>query len=46
MAKLALPKTVKQALDDIAAARDTDTYMAEAKKTLDRLRHSSKTKGS
>ncbi len=36
MAKLAAPKTVKQALDEIAKQHATpDTYMAEAKKTLD-----------
>src|SRR5262249_12726417 len=36
MAKLAAPKTVKQALDDVAKQHATpDTYMAAAKKTLD-----------
>jgi uncharacterized protein (DUF885 family) len=36
MAKLAAPKTVKQALDDIAKQHATPaTYMAEAKKTLE-----------
>ncbi len=36
MAKIAAPKTVKQALDDIARQHATpDTYMAEAKKALD-----------
>lgn len=36
MAKLAAPKTVKQALDEIAQKHATpDTYMAEARKTLE-----------
>jgi uncharacterized protein (DUF885 family) len=36
MTKLAAPKTVKQALDDIARQHATpETYMAEAKKTLE-----------
>jgi uncharacterized protein (DUF885 family) len=36
MAKLAAPKTVKQALDEIAKQHATpDTYMAEAKKSLE-----------
>jgi uncharacterized protein (DUF885 family) len=36
MAKLAAPKTVKQALDDVAKQHATPaTYMAEAKKTLE-----------
>ena len=36
MAKLAAPRTVKQALDDIARQHATpDTYMAEAKRTLE-----------
>jgi uncharacterized protein (DUF885 family) len=36
MAKLAAPKTVKEALDEIARKHATpDTYMAEAKKTLE-----------
>ena len=36
MAKLAAPKTVKQALDDVARQHATpDTYMAEAKRTLE-----------
>jgi uncharacterized protein (DUF885 family) len=36
MAKLAAPRTVKQALDDIAREHATpDTYMAEAKRTLE-----------
>ncbi len=36
MARLAAPKDVKQALDDIARQHATpETYMAEAKKTLD-----------
>jgi uncharacterized protein (DUF885 family) len=36
MAKLAAPKTVKEALDEIAKQHATpDTYMAAAKKTLD-----------
>jgi uncharacterized protein (DUF885 family) len=36
MAKMAAPKSVKQALDDIARQHATpETYMAEARKTLD-----------
>jgi uncharacterized protein (DUF885 family) len=46
MAKLAAPKTVKQALDDIAARHATpDTYMAEARKDLDQAREFVRVKG-
>jgi uncharacterized protein (DUF885 family) len=46
MTKLAAPKTVKQALDDIAARHATpDTYMAEARKDLDQAREFVRAKG-
>ncbi len=39
MAKLAAPKTVKEALDDIARQHSTpDSYMADAKKTLEQAK--------
>jgi len=46
MGKLAAPKTVKQALDDIAARHATpDTYIAEARKNLDEAREFVRSKG-
>jgi len=46
MAKLAAPKTVKEALDDIAARHATpETYMAEASKDLDQAREFVRAKG-
>ena len=46
MGKLAAPRTVKQALDDIAARHATpDTYIAEARKNLDEAREFVRSKG-
>jgi len=46
MAKLAAPKSVRQALDDIAKRHATpDTYMAEARKTLEQATAFVKEKG-
>ncbi|HYR92328.1 MAG TPA: DUF885 domain-containing protein [Terriglobia bacterium] len=46
MAKLSAPKTVKQALDDIARKHSTpDTYMADARKTLEQATTFVKEKG-
>jgi uncharacterized protein (DUF885 family) len=46
MATLAAPKTVKQALDEIARKHATpDTYMAEAKKTLEQATEFVRDKG-
>jgi uncharacterized protein (DUF885 family) len=46
MARLAAPKTVRQALDDIAKQHATpDTYMAEARKTLEQATAFVKEKG-
>src|SRR5215831_6446906 len=46
MGKLAAPRTVRQALDDIAARHATpDAYMAEARKDLDQAREFVRAKG-